>query len=386
MAFTGLRGVGKTVLLDHLVDRAIERGWAGLRLQASSHEGNDSLTQLTAVGDTLMNMLATGSATGKALRRGASAIDGISVSLAGAGASLKFGKDGTRAELGIPMEFDALLTALGETARDRGVGVFIAIDELQGCSRSELLTFGRTMQAANSRHLPILYAFAGLPSTREHMVKIDSVTFTERVEWSRLQYLTPTETATAIEEPLIGSGRRIDAGALEMLVELTHGYPFLVQAASKRTVDAAGASDLVTKKHVMAALPGLTEDLAEGVYGASWSRTAPQERRFLYAMSVATFDLKSDEVASSEVYRRLGLTGKQASMYRARLIERGLIDGSGRRLAFTLPGFGSFVLQHRAVMEPEITVGIEPPAARRASVEFSPGPATSNKSIPGLEL
>lgn len=345
--------MGKTVLLDRWVSEARHRRWAAIRIQASPVNEAGPLQQLLARSDELIGSFPkkVAKSAAEALR---ATISGFSIQILGTGGSVDLQPPASPDSQSVSLAHDAIVRTLGQTAQTAHKGVLIAVDEIQGCSGAELETFARSMQAMNSASLPVVYAFAGLPNSQTKATSLGASTFIERVAWRPIGRLSPAETRTATEVPLQQQGRTIDNDALELLTEWSDGFPFMIQLGGFHTLEAARRQKRVTLEHVRAAEATITDDLETGIYNTMWNRASPKEKQFLHAMATTVIALQHLTVPSSEVYRRLEMTSKQASPYRARLIEKGIIESEGHTLRFVFPSYESFIINRKAVQDPDI--------------------------------
>jgi hypothetical protein len=215
----------------------------------------------------------------------------------------------------------------------------LTVDEAQDAAAEELRALATFHQRAVEADWPVVLLVAGLPPLRTGGLKSSF----ERADWFDIGPLSPPATLTALAEPAVRAGRPYEAGAAEHLAAHTGGYPYAVQlyghAAWRRSqgqpVISAGAVDL--------AVPSAGAQLERNLYSQRWQRTPPREREYLVALA-ETIAAGGDPTGAA-VAERLGVTAKDLSMIRERLIDKGTLVAAGRALSFVVPGLAAYVLR-----------------------------------------
>jgi hypothetical protein len=162
--------------------------------------------------------------------------------------------------------------------------------------------------------------------------------------------LTPSQTRTALEDPVRQTGAEFDCAALDLLVDTAAGYPYIVQVLGSHVWDAAGQSDTITLRHAKAGIVAAYEQLDRGLYGLRWAKCAPQEQSILAAIASIERTSGRQDVEIGDVARMLNLTTSQLSSVRERLFRKDVIEAAGRgRVRFTLPGLGASILRNIAL-------------------------------------
>jgi len=339
---TGLRGVGKTALLDDMLARAAGRTWITVRVEAVTGEPfARSLAQALVVG----LRTATGLHPAPRLRRLLAAFGSFSLTVEPTG-SVALGFDieplaGTADTGVLARDLVDLFAVLGTTARELGVGALVVVDELHEVGLAELHALNAAVHelGQGSYPLPVLVVGAGLPSLPA--VLAEATSYAERLwDFRRLDAVPEAAARAALDVPVLELGVAWATGALAAAAEASRGYPYLVQAVGKHVWDHAATSP-IERVDVDLGLVAARREVDDGLYRSRWERATPAQRTLLRALAVA-----GDEAAIADVAAALGRTTQALSVARAELIRKGLLYAPTRgRLAFTVPGMGDFVLR-----------------------------------------
>ncbi|MFT3873493.1 MAG: ATP-binding protein [Nocardioides sp.] len=344
MVLSGLRGVGKTVLLNALRGQAVNRVWgtgkvearpdqsirlplaqavhAAVREVAHRHRDPDRVDGVAGVVKSFAQR------TGLPDRRGLRWIPPVDV-VATKG----------RADSGdLELDLIELFSDVGSLARDLSVGVALFVDEMQDIPTAELGALCGAAHEMSQQGAPVLLVGAGLPHLPT--VLAASKSYAERLFRYVAVDRLPREMADrAWRVPAAEEGVDFEPGALDLLYEMTDGYPYFVQAYGKVTWDAAVGSP-IRSDDVRAGAPEAEAELAVGFFGARFERATPAERDYLTAMA----DLGADQVPTAEVADHLDRRPQSLSPARDGLIKKGLIYAAERgSVAFTVPHFGTFL-------------------------------------------
>jgi hypothetical protein len=349
LVLTGLRGVGKTVLLNALRGAAVRRGWGTGKLEARPGQG-------------LRRPLS--SALHQAVRelghRDEESVDhvlGVIKSFAhrdaGAGARLKDqwspGIDAPavrgRADSGdVEIDLVELFTDLGGLAADVGKGIAVFIDEMQDLGPDDVSALCAACHELSQSGLPVIVVGAGLP----HLPAVLSASksYSERLfRYQRIDRLGREAADRALEAPAADEDAAYEPDALEAMYEATGGYPYFIQAYGKAVWDLAPRSP-ITAADVAVAAPEAESELAVGFFGSRYERATPGERDYLMAMAdvAVAQDSDDDAVLSSDVAAALGKKPQSLSPARDSLLKKGLVySGERGRIAFTVPHFGRYL-------------------------------------------
>ena len=349
LVLTGLRGVGKTVLLNDYARRARDRGWIVAQI-----EGPSDFDQAHSVEGSLRAKLSRGlhssmrEALGRwkksdGLQRAAGALKSFTIGLDPSGAwmvgiDVRAAKG--RADTGqVELDLPELAVDLGYAALARGVGVLVCVDEMQQLSRPDLAAICAACHEAGQREVPCYVAGAGLPNLPG--VLADAKSYAERLfEYSRLDALSAGEAARALRVPAEEQGVQWRRNALERAVAESGAYPFFLQTYGRHIWDAAVGPSYLSIEDVRVGAALATEQLDRGFYLSRWDRATAVQRRYLTAMAIDG----DGPSMTGEVARRLGRRPSALGPVRAELIAKGLIyPPEHGQVAFTVPGLAAFI-------------------------------------------
>jgi DNA polymerase III delta prime subunit len=356
LVLTGLRGVGKTVLLNALRSAAVRRRWGTGKLEArpdtplrrplaaALHQAVRELAANKADADHVLGILKAFAmkepAGGKTLLRDRWQ-PGIDVpAVAG------------RADSGdIEIDLIELLSDVAGVAAGAGRGVAVFIDEMQDLGPDDVSALCAACHELSQQGLPLIVVGAGLP----HLPAVLSASksYSERLfRYVRIDRLDRDAADRALRTPAMEEGADFTEEALAEMYTATAGYPYFVQAYGKAAWDVAPRSP-ITADDVRVAAPESEAELAVGFFGSRYERATPAEREYLRAMAdaapepVADTGVTDTGVATSAIAERLGRKPQSLSPARDGLIKKGLIYSAERgRIAFTVPHFGRYLRRH----------------------------------------
>jgi hypothetical protein len=337
----GLRGVGKTVLLDRMRDDAEAAGIHTVRIEAP--EGR-SLPALLApqlrVALLRLSRNAQAKALGeRALRALAGFAKGLKLKYHDIEVGLDFEPEAGLADNGdLEHDLQALLEAVGEAAQKAGTALVLFIDELQYVKEAELAALITSLHRTAQRRLPVALVGAGLPSLRGRTGEAKS--YAERLfDFPQIGALPAEAAKYAISKPIADQGVAIDDDALERIVEETHGYPYFLQEWGKRAWETASASP-ITLEDVELGSKVAVAALDESFFRVRFDRLTPAEKVYLRAMA----ELGAGPHRSGDVADALGRKVSALAPTRSQLIVKGMIySPSHGDTAFTVPLFDEFI-------------------------------------------
>ena len=345
MVLTGLRGVGKTVLLNTFRSMAIQRLWGTGKIEArpdqsirrpvaaALHMAVRELAPRHRAPDRVEYFLGVLKAFAA---RDPKAPKGSSVTTAlGIDVLMQRG----RADSGdLEVDLTELFAEAASVAADLGVGIALFVDEMQDIPTADVSALCAACHELSQTGGPLIVVGAGLP----HLPAVLSASksYSERLfRYARIDRLDREAADLALIAPAQREDVTFTTGALDALYAAADGYPYFVQAYGKVTWDVAAASP-VTAADVSMAAPEAEGELAVGFFGSRYERATVSERQYMRAMA-ATGD---DPVPTSVVADELGRKPSSLSPARDGLIKKGLIYSSERGLiAFTVPHFGKFL-------------------------------------------
>jgi hypothetical protein len=355
VVLTGLRGVGKTVLLNALRSAAVRAHWGTGKLEARPDQrlrrplsaalhvavrelGHPARDEVDHVLGVIKAFAQRDAAPGTKLReKWNPGIDAPAVT--------------GRADSGdIEIDLVELLTDVGGLAADLGRGVAVFIDELQDLGTEDVSAICAACHEISQSGLPVIVVGAGLP----HLPAVLSASksYSERLfRYQRIDRLDREAADLALVAPASEEGAAFEPAALEALYAATAGYPYFVQAYGKVAWDVAPRSP-ITAEDVKVAAPEAEAELAVGFFGSRYERATPAEREYLRAMADAAHrqvedgeDVdETDSVPTAAVASALDRKPKSLSPARDALLKKGLIySGERGRIAFTVPHFGRYL-------------------------------------------
>jgi hypothetical protein len=349
LVLTGLRGVGKTVMLGELRSMALRAGWgagkvearpdATLRrpLSAALHRAVRDLAVRHRAPDRVEQVL--GVLKAFALRATPSDAKLRDRWQPGIDAPTVTG----RADSG-DMEIDLveLFAEVAELAGDVGAGVAVLIDEMQDLRPDDVSALCAACHELSQSRAPLVVVGAGLP----HLPSVLSASksYSERLfRYLRIGRLERAEADRALSVPASWEDARFEPAALDVLFAASGGYPYFVQAYGKAAWDAAPTSP-ITPKDVTVAAPEAEAELAVGFFGSRYERATPGEREYLRAMAELA-DGRDEPVGTATVAEHLARKPSSLSPARDSLMKKGLVFSAQRgHIAFTVPHFGRYLL------------------------------------------
>lgn len=352
LVLTGLRGVGKTVLLNALRSAAVRRQWGTGKLEARPDQG----LRRPLSGALHQAVRELGHRDAESVDHVLGVIKAFAHRDAGPAAKLKDqwspGIDVPavrgRADSGdIEIDLVELFTDLGGLAADKGKGIAIFIDEMQDLGPDDVSALCAACHEISQSGLPVIVVGAGLP----HLPAVLSASksYSERLfRYQRIDRLTREAADLALSVPAEDEDALFEAAALEAMYAATGGYPYFIQAYGKAVWDRAPRSP-ITAADVEVAAPEADAELAVGFFGSRYERATPGERDYLRAMAdvAGTEPDAPDAVPTADVAAALGKKPQSLSPARDSLLKKGLIySGERGRIAFTVPHFGRYLREH----------------------------------------
>lgn len=340
---TGLRGVGKTVLLGEYRRIADEEGWVAIDAEVSKN--TDFGPQMANLARRALLQVSPKARWGDRARAAAATLKSFSLTVQPDGALLA----GLDVEAGVGRGDTGILNedladvfeAIGEAAKEKNSGVVFLLDEVQFLHRTELEALIGAVHRTVQRKLPITFAGAGLPQLPG--LAGDAKSYAERLFKFPMIGELPEDAATAaIVEPARAEGVEYEPGAVDLIVEYTEGYPYFLQEYGRAVWNLAeGAS--ITCADVQAAGDVVDAELDESFFRARVQRSSSEELRYMRAMA----QLGSNAQKASDVAEVLGKSSEQVAPIRARLINKGLLYTPRHGYAkFTVPQFDKFIVRH----------------------------------------
>ena len=339
----GLRGVGKTVLLDQIREDAEARGIYALAIEAPETRSLPSILapQLRQV----LLRLSRRAAARDLAQRGLRALAGFATALKVKYQDIEIGLDfdpepGLADNGDLETDLQDLLQAVGEAARADSSCVALLIDELQYVEEDQLAALITALHRTAQRQLPVTMIGTGLPQVRGRMGRAKS--YAERLfDFPEIGALSHDDARHAIAKPASAEGVQIEPDALDLIVNRTHGYPYFLQEWGKHTWDVAESSP-ITAADVEAASQLALAGLDQSFFLLRFERLTQAEKRYLRAMAT----LGPGPHRSGGIAQTLGRRVTSLAPTRSQLINKSMVwSPSHGDTAFTVPMFDRFMLR-----------------------------------------
>jgi hypothetical protein len=343
LILVGLRGVGKTVLLDRMRSDAEGTGIQTLRIEAPE---NKSLPAMLApeLRKALLRMSTIASAkevSQRALRALAGFAKGLKLKFADIEVGFDYEPEPGLADNGeLESDLTALLVQTGEAAKAAGTVMVMFIDELQYVKESQFAALIAALHRCAHLRLPITLVGAGLPQLLA--LAGEAKSYSERLfEYPQVDKLNTSAAMDALRKPAQQLGVNYTDDAASAIVEKTQGYPYFLQEWGKHTWDVATTSPItldVVKTATQLTIAGLDESF----FKVRLERTTPSERRYLRAMA----DLGPGPHRSGDIANQLLKTVSTQAPVRSSLIRKGIVwSPTHGDTAFTVPLFHEYLLR-----------------------------------------
>lgn len=347
MLLTGLRGVGKTVLLNEIERLAKSAGYHTIVIEA--HEDKPLGPLLAPYLRSLLFELDRIAGAGDKVKRGLrvlrSFLGVLQVTYEDVTVGLDVDPEKGSADSGdLEIDLPNLFVAVAEAAEERQSAIAVLIDEIQYFNQKELGALIMAMHKVQQRQLPLVLLGAGLPILPG--LAGESKSYAERLfSFPEVGALSEPDTAKALREPAQAAGVAFDAPALKEVFRLTKGYPYFLQEWGYQSWNLAPASP-ITLQTVQDATAAVTPRLDMNFFRVRFDRLTPSEKNFLRAMA----DLGPGAHRTGDIAEKLGVKVTSLGPGRANLIRKGMIYSPAHGdLAFTVPLFNEFMI--RAIPE-----------------------------------
>ena len=335
----GLRGVGKTVLLNRLRARADDKGFRTVRIEAP--EGSSLPELLTPELRRMVYALDLRRAAGWRLRRAAGVLVNFAKAFRVAVGDLEFSVDlapGEGDTGNLEQDLPRLLVAMAEAAADRDTSVGLFIDEIQYLSSSELAAVIVACHEIAQQNLPFLFVGAGLPQVAALAGKAKS--YAERLfDYPEVGPLERTDARLALVKPAQAEGASFDGDAADEILAAAQNFPYFIQEWGYQVWNAAPASP-ITRGMVLSARPQVVSHLDNNFFRVRFDRLTPLEQKYLRAMA----ELGPGPSATGRIAETLGVRTASVAAVRQRLINKGMVWSQRHgETAFTVPMFDAFM-------------------------------------------
>lgn len=337
----GLRGVGKTVLLERMRSDAEAADFHTLRVEAPEDRSLPAILapELRVALLRLSRLERAEDVAKRALRGLAGFAKALKVKYGDIEVGIDFDPEPGLADNGdLERDLQALLEIAGTAARKVGTALVLFIDELQYVEEEQLAALITALHRTAQQQIPVVLVGAGLPQLRGKTGRAKS--YAERLfEFPEVGALDDSAARLAISKPIEDNGASIAADGLNRIIRETQGYPYFLQEWGKHSWDVA-AESLITQEDVLRASGTAIAALDESFFRVRFDRLTPLERRYLRAMA----ELGPGPHRSGDIARALGREVTGLAPTRAQLISKGMVWSPAHGdTAFTVPLFDEFM-------------------------------------------
>lgn len=336
--FSGLRGVGKTVLINKLQSIAEEKGIFCKHIEIE--ERNDFISQIAECSQAFLRTVSTKEKFKHLIQKPLEAIKSLVVSFNPEDNSFSLSMQDR--ELYVSNNLTQTLTevfsTIGETAQKTETPICFFIDEIQYMKQNQLGSLIAALHRANQLGYPIMIIGAGLPKI--YKMLSDEKSYSERLfMYKKIDSLTDEQSEKAIEEPAKKFNIIYAHEATNKIVEITKGYPFFIQQLCKIVYDKTN-KDVIELSDVENCIDEFLSSLDERFFKSRYERCAESDKKFIFAM-VECGELPC---TISNVAHNLNKTVGSISTTRAQLISKGIIyPVRYKELDFTVPEFSGYI-------------------------------------------
>lgn len=337
----GLRGVGKTVLLDRVREDAEAAGFQTIRIEAP--EGRSLPSILAPQLRQALLRLSQVEAAKEVAIRGLRALAGFAKKLKVTFGDIEVGLDydpepGLADNGDLEHDLQALFEQVGAAAKAANTVLVMFIDELQYVEEPQMAALITAMHRTEQRQLPIVLVGAGLPQLRGRMGNAKS--YAERLfDFPVIGPLPPDAARIAIEKPLADEGVAITSEALDQILQVTQGYAYYLQQWGNHTWRAAAVSPINTDAVTTASVTAVAA-LDESFFRVRFDRLTPKEKKYLRAMA----ELGAGPHRSGDIATCYGTSVSSLAPTRSSLIAKGMVWSPNHGdTAFTVPMFDEFM-------------------------------------------
>lgn len=343
LIYSGLRGVGKTVLLMEFDVLATEAGWATTDVQEVGSQPDFRVT-FARMAARLLREMSRRHRVKDRVDRALGVVKAFSVAVP-SGVQLKLDVEAATgvADSGDPeQDLSDLIREIGEVAQATGAGALFLIDEMHNLDAPSLAAICIAFQAISRNALPVAMVGAGLPDLQARLMSAKP--YADRLfQYHELGRLSAAAARTALIAPAATRGVSYDESAARRVVQESAGYPYFLQEYGLELWNHAEASPIASSD-VEAVREIVTDSLARNFFGTRFQLATDAEQRYLVAMA----SLEEPPYRSADVARAYGAKDQRGvSIHRDGLIQKGLIWAPRRgQLDFTVPLFAEYLCEN----------------------------------------
>ncbi len=336
--FSGLRGVGKTVLINKLQSIAEDRGIFCKHIEIE--ERNDFISQIAECSQSFLRKVSTKEKFRHLVQKPLEAIKSLVVSFdPGENIfSLSMQDRDLYLSNNLTQSLTDVFTTIGETAQKTETPICFFIDEIQYMKQNQLGSLIAALHRTNQLGYPVMIVGAGLPKI--YKMLSDEKSYSERLfVYKQVDSLTYEQSKKAIEEPVRKFHVSYTENAIKKIVEITKGYPFFIQQLCQIVYKRTDSS-VIEYSDVDQGIDEFLKMLDDGFFRSRYERCAESDKKFIFAM------VKCGELPCtiSNVAKNLHKSVSSISTTRAQLISKGIIyPVRYKELDFTVPEFSGFI-------------------------------------------
>ncbi len=347
---TGLRGVGKTVLLNHLVNLAKSRGMETIKFEVPDASGGHLTPAMVIALGAVLKKLDRLKKAGDGLRLAAAALQNFAAVFRVKYEGFSFGASPARAVADsgdLETDLPELLMPVARAAETRKTAVVLFIDEVQYLTKKELSALARTCHEAAQQGVPFLFIGAGLPQIAA--LAGDAKSYAERLFlYPEVAALDDAAARKALSAPAQAQKVKFTNGALDRILKETDRYPYFLQTWGKFAWDTASKSP-ITEADVKEANPAIIAHLDQNFFRVRFDRCTGLEQQYLRAMA----ELGAGPHRTGDIAAALGTTSSKLAPVRRNLISAGMIYSQRYgETGFTVPLFDGFMKRMLPELEP----------------------------------
>lgn len=348
--YYGLRGVGKTVLLNKLEEIADEK--AILFEHVEVKEKGNFIQQLTSITAKIIKEMSFSKKAANLAKdfaaKAAMALRNLKMTYDPSGGSITVGIEGMEnideiinTESLLEDKLTDLFVELGNVAIKTENTICLFIDEMQYMKKDTLEALSCAMHKVSQKRLPIVIFGAGLPRVAKEFG--DAKSYTERLfDFIEIGALPDKDARLAIEKPADSLGKKYDTESTNKIFQITDGYPYFIQEFCKIIWNKAEDMNEsnISLKLVKSVVEEFYAKLDESFFKIRYDRCTDSEKEFIFAMG------KCDKLPCSikNVAQIMNKEVNQISMIRATLISKGIIYSTKHgEIDFTVPQFDNFL-------------------------------------------
>lgn len=341
LILVGLRGVGKTVLLDKIRERAEHNGAVTARIEAPEGRSLPSILapQLRLVLLTLNRFEKAKALSTRALKGLSGFVKALKIKYGDIEVAMDLPAEKGLADNGdLEHDLQDLFEAVGLAAQAGGKVVAVFIDELQYVKQDQLAALITACHRISQRQLPLIVIGAGLPQLRGLMG--DSKSYSERLfEFPEIGPLPEAAARIALQKPCVDEGAAMNDDAVGRIIDQTRGYPYFLQEWGSHSWNVAPESP-ITVADVASASGTALAAMDQSFFMVRFDRLTPLEKRYLRAMA----ELGEGPHRSGDIAQELGRDVQSLGPTRSSLIRKGMIWSPNHGdTAFTVPLFDQFL-------------------------------------------